>query len=84
MIRMVEKKKDPRGGNKLWEKFLAEAEGDVQKARVLQHKFWREVQLVNSMSHAECSHEKTRAARQKCRRDRAFQAELLAHDAVAE
>lgn len=77
---MSDKKK--QGGNKLWEKFLKEADGDVDKAKVLQHKFWREVQLVNRMSHAECSHEKTRAARLKCRRDRAFQAELEAHNAV--
>lgn len=79
---MSEKKK--HGGNKLWEKFLAEADGDVMKAKQLQHKFWREVQKTNRQPHTDCEHEKTKAARLKCRRDRAFQAELLAHDVVAE
>lgn len=78
---MSEKK---HGGNKLWEKFLKEANGDIAEAKDLQHKFWREVQKTNRVSHAECEHEKTKAARLKCRRDRAFQAELLAHDVVAE
>lgn len=77
---MAEKKKDPRGGNHLWKKFLAEAEGDVPYAKQLQHDHWRAIQKQNRVSHDECSHDKTKAARQKCRRDRM----KAADNAVAE
>lgn len=68
---MSEKKKDPRGGNHLWEKFLARANGDIAEAMDLQHQFWRDVQKNNRVSHDECEHEKTKHGRMKCRRARA-------------
>lgn len=77
---MAEKKKDPRGGNRFWEKFLAEANGDIAEAMDLQHQFWRDIQKNNRVSHDECDHDKTKSARMKCRRHRA----KAADDAVAE
>lgn len=75
---MAEKKKDGRGGNHLWEKFLRQANGDLAEAKDLQHAYWRDVQKTNRQPHTECEHEKTRAARQLCRRNRARAAEDVA------